>query len=165
MSAFRSLTLGLAVLLLPAACAGQEKKNVIPDNVKTILENATEYEVYSLDSDPGEGDKDGFHRWKVLGKTTVTNEKKRTTLLEALSKGVADNKGEAAKCFIPRHGLRATHDGKTVDLVICFQCMQVYVYDDPKSDKKTKTFLTTGSPEEAFDKVLKDAGVTLAKKK
>ena len=165
MASIHSLTLGLAVLLLPAACAGQEK-NVIPDHVKTILENATKYEVYSLDPGPGEGVKDGFHRWKVLGKTTVMAETKRATLLEALSKGVADNKGEAAKCFIPRHGLRATHDGKTIDLVICFECMHVYVYADPKdSEKKSDSFFTTGSPEEAFDKVLKDAGVPLAKKK
>jgi hypothetical protein len=31
------------------------------------------------------------------------------------------------KCFDPRHGIRVTRGGVTVDFVICFQCFQAIV--------------------------------------
>jgi hypothetical protein len=51
-------------------------------------------------------------------------------------------------------------DGKTVDLVICFQCFSVQVFVD---GKRQEGFLTTGDPQEVFDSVLKAAGVKLPK--
>jgi hypothetical protein len=160
MPATRVCLLGLIVLLLGVSAS--VARDQIPEATQAILDKATEYEVYSLDPTPGDAVKDGFHGWKVLGKTTVKADK-RKGLLDALAKGIKDNKGEAAKCFIPRHGIRATHDGKSVDLVICFQCLQIYVFHD-KSDKHDATILTTATPQEAFDKVLKDAGIKLAEK-
>ncbi len=157
------LVLAAALLCLPLAARSQEKDDQLPgkklpDKAKTVLDKAETIEVYSLD--PGDNnDPKGFHGWKVLGKTAVKDAAKRTELLGALEQGLAESQG-GAKCFIPRHGVRATYDGQTVDLVICFECSWVYVY---YGDKDGPHLTTSKSPQPAFDKVLKDAGVPLPK--
>jgi hypothetical protein len=70
------------------------------------------------------------------------------------------NDGRVAACFNPRHGIRASREGKTIDLVICFECLQVYVYAE---EGRQGSFLTTSSPQPVFDQVLREAGVPLAK--
>ena len=160
MSVCRFTVAALVLVLRPSLGCAEEKKNAIPADVKTVLEKADTFELYSLD--PGEESvKDGFHGWKVLGKTTIKDTDVRKEVIAALAKGVADNDGRAAKCFEPRHGIRVVHDGKTTDLVICFACYQVRV---TQGDKRGEGFLTTDSPQATFDKVLKAAGVKLAPK-
>ena len=66
-------------------------------------------------------------------------------LLDALYKGIADSDGNGAKCFDPRHGIRASVDGKTVDLVICFECSWVYVFYD-KDENRRGVAVTTERP-------------------
>jgi hypothetical protein len=161
MSAPRTLAVALALTLCAGTLASAEKESKIPDDVKAVLDKADSFELLSLDpSVDRETVKDGFHGWKVLGKTAVKDADVRKQLVAALAKGAAENKGEVAKCFNPRHGIRATQDKKTVEMVICFECLQAHVYID-KSDKNTAGFLTNKSPQPAFDKVLKDAGVPL----
>jgi hypothetical protein len=142
-------------------------KNRIPEVVDRLFEKAETFELYSLDPDfkfaregKDAGGKDAFHGWKVLGKTEVKGEKERQRLADALRLGAEDNFGMVAACFIPRHGIRLKGGGKTVDVVICFQCLSAEVYVD---DKRDKGFLTTGDPQPAFDTVLKAAGVPLPK--
>src|SRR5262249_36926151 len=155
----RCCCLALAAALAAAPAAGaREKDNKFPDGALKVLEKADSYELLSLD--PGtEGVKDGFHGWKVLGKTTVKDKKARALVLGALKKGVAE-RGRPWKCFEPRHGPRATHGGTTVELVICFECGQVVVHVG-KAESKV---WTSPSPEPTLDKVPKDAGVKLAPK-
>jgi len=157
----RVVALGLFVVLAAPAC-GEDKPAV--KNFKALFENAQELTVYSLD--PGEDKKEpdekkGFHGWKVLGMTTIKDAKTRARIVAAVAKGLDDSDGTAAKCFNPRHGLRATVDGKTSDVVICFECLQMSFH----TDDKPKTETTTRSPEKVFDEVLTAAGVPLAPKK
>ena len=156
MKAARCFAVALAcVFATTVAC--QEKKNKLPEAVQTALEKAGELEVYSLGGEVNE--KDGWHGAKVLGKTAVKKED-ATKLATALAKGVTEG-DKGARCFIPRHGVRAVYDGKTYDLVICFECGWVYVYTD-KSDKPT-VLMISESPHKALDKILTDAKVPLAK--
>ena len=155
------LALAFSLLVLfavfPAAWAA-DKENKIPDDLRAALEKADQFELLSLSPDePKEKPKDGFHGWQVLGKTTVQDAETRKRLLAALEKGVADNKGVVARCFNPRHGIRVTHEGKTADFVICFECFQVKAF----AGDKPASFLVTDSPQPAFDQVLKDAKVPL----
>src|ERR1700722_14232822 len=117
------------VLLLAASAATpaeKEKGDKIPTAARTILDKAESFELYSIDPvKPDKKPKDDFLGWKVLGKTAVKDADVRKKLIEALAAGAAENKGEVADCFNPRHGIRAKFDGKTVDLVICFECNQV----------------------------------------
>lgn len=134
----------------------------LPDKVKLIIENASEIELYSLDpkSSAKSPSKDrGFHGWIVLGKTTLKDTSKKQQILDAIKKGVANGK-QGARCFWPRHGIRAKSKGETVDLVICFECSWVYVFYDEKSDRDS--ILTTDeSALELLNATLKEAKVPL----
>jgi hypothetical protein len=151
----------------PAVVGGPLKQNQlsphnrIPEAVDRLLDRAEAYELYSLDperkSDPARP-KGNFHGWDVLGKTEVRAEADRRRLADALRLGAEDNFGMAGACFIPRHGLRLRGGGKSVDLVICFQCFQVQVFED---GRRKEGFLTTGGPQQAFDAMLQAAGVEL----
>jgi hypothetical protein len=54
-----------------------------------------------------------------------------------------------------------TARGRTVDLVICFECNQVQVW---QGDNLVTTFIVGGAPERVFDQALRDAGLPLAPK-
>jgi hypothetical protein len=154
-----------ALLMLVTACAAVpagEKDKKIPDDLRVILEKAEQFELLSLSPEPlREKPKDAFHDWKVLGKTTVKDAEVRKKLVTAFEQAVADNMGDAAAGFNPRHGIRVTHDEKTVDFVICFECLHVQVF---VGDKQVKGFLITDSPAATFDEVLQEAKVQLAEK-
>src|SRR5262245_44192703 len=157
----RSIWLAACVMLGAGPAACEAKENKLSDDAKAILEQADQFELYSLDPEQTkEKPKDTFHGWKVLGKTTVKEKADRGKLMESLQKGIKDNDGTVAACFNPRHGLKATKGDKTVELVICFECYQVEVWLGENRD----SVLVTRSPQPAFDKVLKDAKVPLPKK-
>jgi hypothetical protein len=141
--------------------AGSAPAGEFPADIKTALEKADTWELYSLDpqfhKDPP---KEAFHGFGVLGKTTVKDAAARKKMLAAMEKGAKDNGGEVAACFNPRHGIRIKSGDKTLDLVICFECAQV---KDFTGDKEGHGYLTTRSPQPTLDKVLTDAKVPLPK--
>ncbi|MBA4065944.1 MAG: hypothetical protein C0501_19945 [Isosphaera sp.] len=140
------------------AAAGEDKPGkALPESVVAVLEKAGEVTVYSL---AGEAEKGADAAWrgaKVLGKTAVKDDQ-RKAVVAAAAKAVAEG-GQPARCFIPRHGLEATHDGKTVALVICFECARVQVYDGDKLTSLT----VSPSAQKALDGVLAAAKVPLDK--
>jgi hypothetical protein len=154
------LSLPVAVVIgFSAQVAGQENK--IPDQAREILEKANQLELLSIGHGPSpKNPTDDFHGWPVIGKTRVEDSKTRNRLVAALEKGVEENKGDSMKCFNPRHGIRVTHDGKTADFVICFECFQVMVY---VAGEKEQRFLITASPAPVFNQTLQHAKVPLAR--
>jgi hypothetical protein len=163
MKSFSLVTLGLCFsFLLLTPKKEEDKPNRLPPEALAVLEKAEELELWSLDPGTGRPDAaDGFRGWKTLGKTTVKKAETRKSLVASLEKGIAENEGRVAECFIPRHGLRASAGGKTVDLVICFECLRIQAIVGDKHH-----FLRTmGSPQPAFDQVLRDAKVPLPPKK
>lgn len=139
--------------------AGVNEK--IPGAAELILKNAETLELISLDpGQPKENAKDAFHGWKVLGKTSVKDANARKNLVEAFEDGVRESDGTVARCFSPRHGIRATHEDKTADFVIYFECLRVRV---TVNGEDLKDFALTDSPAGAFNEVLKKAGVALPK--
>ena len=152
----------LALVMASVSARAAEKENKIPEDLRAILEKSEQFELLSLSPELlQEKPKDGFHGWKVLGTTTVKDAETRQKLVVAFKKGVEENKGVAAACFQPRHGIRVTHDGKTVEFVICFECFHVRAF---AGDKDRKGFFITNSPQAAFDGVLKEAKVPLPEK-
>src|SRR5262249_31812235 len=137
MTCARGLFTAVALFLLVGLAAAEEQKKQLPEKARAILQKAEQIELLSLDPDFDTGKvKDGFRGWKVLGKTTLKEAKERKKLLDAVETGVAEAGKFGAKCFDPRHGIRATADGKTVDLVICYACSWIYVYYDKDPDRK-----------------------------
>src|SRR4051794_13315589 len=148
-----------AVVIAMSLLVGCGQK--IPQPALTALEKGKKFELYSLSPEHFAADKlppKHFHSWEVLGSTKVEKADVRQKLVAALKKAAAENDGVAAACFNPRHGIRVVHDGKTIDLVICFECYSASVYID---DERKDSFLLTNSAKDTFDKVLTDAKVKL----
>ncbi len=148
-------TIGLSVALAAAFGSAQGADNKLPEAAANILAKADTIELLALDPEPA---KEGFRGYKILGKTELKGDAKKG-LMAAFEKG-SEGPIDPAKCFNPRHGLRATHDGKTVELVICFECAQFKVH---MGDDKGQTLLVNKMPQAAFDKALKDAGIDKSK--
>jgi hypothetical protein len=172
----------LALLVLLSGCVAiapnesDAKSNQLPSAAAKLLDRADRVEVLSVDPamrdrpqmvkpdgtpvpPPPPDTREDFHGFSVLGKTTVNGLLARRNVVSAVKRGIADSDGSVAACFLPRHGVRATVDGKTVDLVICFQCNSIRVYVD---GEQAGTVLTAETSRDALDKVLTAAGVPLA---
>jgi len=139
-------------VLSPAWAAEQGRDNRIPDEALAILGQAEHLTVFSVDPVfPKTKPREDFHGWRVRGKTVVADPGTRASLVTALKHGVDEHRGEMMRCFIPRHAVRATHGGKTADVVICFECYNARVYVD---GRQLPGFLVSQSPEPAFARVL-----------
>src|SRR5262245_26796188 len=147
MPTLRSIALA-GVTLLACACEGKEK---LPREVRSALETAEVFELFSLEPHQAQGNPaDQFHGWKMLGTTVVTDVTQREKLIAVLRKGTTEHDGTFANCFNPRHGIRVTNGGTTTDLVICFECFWVEVYRD---GERVGGFATPPYPESVFDSV------------
>lgn len=146
-----------------ACVLGCSSGNSLPPAAAKVLQDATAFELLSLDPDRRENksDTDGLHGWRVLGTTSIKDSDTKAKLISRFGAGVAENDGTVAACFNPRHALKVTHDGKTHEFIICFECYQVQWYVD---GQETKGFLITASPQPTFDEVLRNANVPLAAK-
>ena len=100
-----------------------------------------------------------FHGYPILGKVIVRGDDK-TALLSALAKGQADKPASGARCFIPRHGLRLTKAGAVQDYVICFQCNYI---DTVRAGQEDTRDTIDDAPRVVFNRILRDAGVTIAR--
>ena len=79
--------------------------------------------VYSLDPQPVDAaGPNEFHGYKILGKKEVHDAGDRKELLAKLADSIRQSDGLSDRCFIPRHGVRLSSNGKTIDWVICFEC-------------------------------------------
>ena len=145
-----------AAMPLLYGCGGGQR---LPADVTAVLEKADEIELYSLNPDrKTQKATGGLRGWQVLGQTTLSGDEKKA-ILAALKKGIAASDGSAAACFNPRHGIAATHDGKTVELVICFECLSISGWDDGTRF----SVLTTDGPAREFNGMLEAKGVPLPK--
>jgi hypothetical protein len=142
---------------------GLDTKCSLQKPLKEVLAKAKEIELFSLD--PKIKAKDGkvtFKEWVVLGSTKIEDRVKRERILKELESAVANSTyGEMALCFQPRHGIRATVDKVTVELVICFECNRVKPY---VNGKEARDEATKNTPEKYLDELLKAGGIPLAPK-
>lgn len=152
---------------LPVAAGFDRSKNVLPRETRRVLDEGEPFILLSLDPMldlfarmPTSRSNELFHNFPVLGKTEIKSRKERVELMRALYKGIRDSHGLVAACFHPRHGIRSTLDGQTVDLLICFECASIQV-----KAKNAKGVLTSGSPQPTFDRALDRAGLPKAAKK
>lgn len=153
-----TLVLATALLLAPISIQADDPRNVLAPSTVRDLQDATRFELLSIEPDPLKKPKDAFHGWPVLGRTVVADAAVRTRIVTAVQKGIADSDGSVARCFNPRHGIRVQTSERTVDLLICFECQQVQVFE-PGRDAYTA--LTTRDPQASLDAVLTAAKVPL----
>ena len=143
----------LAVVFLIGCESGSVQNLTTPDSL-------TLYSIDGRDFVPGTEPKadEEFHGYPVLGKIDVKDPKSRREIIAAVKKGIADSDGMMAKCFWPRHAIRATENGKTIEYVICFECNQLQIYTDGTDELEP----TTREPQVVLNKHLQDAKIPLA---
>jgi hypothetical protein len=154
----------LSSQLHPLAADLIRNQSRLQDPVRAVLLKADRIELFSLNpfTKPG-GDKATLRGWPVLGSVTVTDKDTRAKLVREVEAGIAATKvHDIALCFHPRHAVRATADGVTAELVICFECWRVEVYHGGKG---LRDEATTAAPQKYLDELLTAAKVPLAPKK
>lgn len=120
--------------------------------------------LYSLDGGKKQSAKrppkpEKFHGFVVLGKVEITSPAKRKEIMDALYRGISSsNRWDMAKCFWPRHGIRVSVNDVMTDYVICFECHQLHV----SSNGKTETEPTTNKPQVLLNKLLRAENIPLA---
>ena len=140
------LFLLLALLATPAEATSQftagPGNNQLPAYIVQALAAPDKTVLYSLEPSvkvmPGD---ETFHGFKVLGKTELNAD---NALVAAKTFQSAVTSGDKLEhCFEPRHALQITSGGQTYDLVLCYQCKQLKVY---QGDKMIVTVGAAGSP-------------------
>jgi hypothetical protein len=128
-----------------------------------VDESPDELTLLSIDGREGvrTESKEHLRGYPVLGTVVITDANKKRELMKALSEAIARRPEHPAKCFWPRHVLRAVSAGKTVDYVICFECSN---FEQFEGDQKVHYGPINKDAEPLFDKVLQDAGVPVTPK-
>ena len=65
-----------------------------------------------------------FRGYAILGKVEITDPAARQEIVKAVLDGISESDGTVASCFWPRHGVQVLTNGKAVDYVICYECLQ-----------------------------------------
>jgi hypothetical protein len=98
-----------------------------------------------------------FHGYPVLGQVEITDPVQRAQLLATLKEAI-DRRGVVAKCFWPRHGVRAVKNGETIEYVICFECGQ---FDEYLGGQRVRHESIDSSVHPAFDAPLTEQGIPI----
>jgi hypothetical protein len=139
---------------------GRRKKlqNLWP-TVSRVLEHSPSIEVIALNPNGVEHEVKTFHDFGVLGRATIRDPGEIKALVAAFQEGRREG-GQAYLCFDPRHGIHVRDGDKDLDLVICFECEQGYLYF---GDIDGRWFGISKSPRPSFDEIFKKAGLQIAK--
>ncbi len=112
------------------------------------------------DEESARPDAETFHGYRILGAADVDDPTTRRRIVELVYDGVDGNTTTVAACFDPRHGIRATQGDRSIDLVICFECLQLKLYDSGTADGGSG-LLTSRSPEPEMTRIFNELGLTL----
>jgi hypothetical protein len=148
----------------------QRGNNALSPRTRGILEGSEKFVLISLEPTwltPEEKKNDKrqtFHRRPMLGQTEIKDPELKRKLVAALYAAADEYRKPGVDwaipgCFNPRHGIKATAGTNWVELVICFQCVQVVEY---RNDGEDWTMLSK-EPTALFNQTLAEAGVPLAK--
>lgn len=147
-----------------AGCMPADPPEDVPREVDVALHSANTFELLSLVPIPlamapeefRAEDVPELHGYRVLGSAPIDDDAVRAQLVDALYRGIRESEGDAAACFNPRHGIRTVSDERTVEFVICFECLSMHLYVD---GTRHESILTSGSPASTFNDVLDDANI------
>jgi hypothetical protein len=136
---FSSLLLVLS-LVISSPAAGTS--NNLPADVEQALRAPDNVILYSLEpwEQPAPSD-EALHHVKVLGHAELDRKRAAIAIGEFRS-AVSGWDGRIAMCFDPRQALRVTTNNCTYDLLLCYACHQLYVY---QGDKRIVSLGASGS--------------------
>ncbi|HMS15358.1 MAG TPA: hypothetical protein PKA37_00860 [Planctomycetota bacterium] len=105
----------------------------LTEHAERILRKAEQFSILALVPPRGPiaevaPDRSSFHGYEILGEVRVRKPDLQATVMDVLTQGMRSSDGRIAGCFLPRHGIRAFHQGRFIDLVICYECLHMRVY-------------------------------------
>ncbi len=103
-----------------------------------------------------------FYNYRILGKRIV-NTRVQQKLIQSLYKSIMKETGSRKACFWPRHTIQVKKGKHLLDLLICFECSQIYIYHYFNKQKTSYSVLTSDHPE-VFNRVAKGLGLHLDKR-
>lgn len=95
----------------------------VPSHLIEFLKESENFEVWFYDEDLGsnynfESEYIDFQaNKKVFNLTERLKSQLLTTLFQDFEKG-----GEASRCWIPHHGIRAIYNEQLIEIAVCFMC-------------------------------------------
>lgn len=162
----------LAALAVVGACSAPDPGegpllvdfgDELADTHREVLFNATELELVAVDpawpTPESVADPATLHGYTVRGRAATSEREVRLELLEALGAAARENDGMVAACFNPRHALIAHHDGRTAELIICFECLTFQVWDGAE---RVETVDISDTPRGLFDRIFEEHGLSIA---
>jgi hypothetical protein len=85
-------------------------------------------------------------------------------IVYAVNSAIRDASGrQGARCFLPRHVLRITSGGETVDVLLCFECWRYQIIREG-DEQPYRRGIVSSEAQPLLDRVLAEAGVPLAPK-
>lgn len=135
----------------------------VSQQYRDILFQAESLEIVALNPDwPTEEtrqDPSTLHGYSVRGRAVLEERSLRLELLSALAQGTRENDDTAAACFNPRHAIIAESNGQVCEIIICFECLTLQIWDGTKSVEGAHLSET---PRATFDRIYTDAGLSIA---
>ena len=105
-----------------------------------------------------------LHGHPVLGKTRIYDPVKQRTVIAAVKEAIRRGPEQTLRCFVPRHALRLTKGGESVDVVVCFECLRYQTFRGANAESAAAAGNMADAPQPLLNKILSDAGVRLAPK-
>lgn len=116
----------------PVTKAGEGLKK-LPEAVRTALAKAAAVELMAINPEGGAGKNvdaiDGYAVGTKIALLSASDE--LAAALKAFDTSLSEG-DSLAKCFNPRHAFRATFEKKVYEILICFECHQVHLFEDGK---------------------------------
>jgi hypothetical protein len=156
-----------APLLLAFAACTSATDNRLPADAEAALRSARTMELFALDPTPlrlgvPQPEKGAFHDYPILGRASLTDAVQAKALGELVLRGIRESDGKVAACFNPRHGIRVEQNGKTLDVVICYECLSLSVHGDLLGSADARIgLLTAERVEPAVTAIFQGAGLTI----
>lgn len=170
-----ALALGLAGLATLACVTFRDSvEDKLPLTVIRALREPDSFEILALDpisrkerdaTEKPIAPEREFHGYEILGHAPLNDEVARGELVELVLRGVQESDGTVAACFNPRHGIRAVKEGKVLDMLICYECLQIEIhFSELEEEKRRMGVLTSQSVEPDVTRIYSAAGLKIAGK-
>ncbi len=104
--------------------------------------------------------RESFHGYPILGRKTLSDPADRERIVTLVAEGIARSDEEVAECFYPRHGLRIRGAGHSIDLVICYECIQMHVHGLPAEARSNAN--TTDAVEPRVSAFFREHGLEIS---
>lgn len=108
---------------------------------------------------PPDAGPEEFHGFKTLGRAAIADAAEQRRLVELVYQGVGESNDSVASCFNPRHGISAEKGGRSVDLLICYECLSLKVFS---ASEKGETILTARAVEKEISALFAARGLKIA---